>query len=137
MSINLPGMEFEGAINHGISPLPGQPGREPWQTGISPCGPVGIFVKHLHYLGSTLHWETLAVRSSIVLDFYLLHSPWDGVITLANKLSTFATINQATQNRSVFKNFVTIQPEIFHAALKGKSTQHVNIVHAISTFWYC
>ena len=35
------------------APLPGKPGREPWDPPFTPHGPIGLFLEHTHHFGAT------------------------------------------------------------------------------------
>ena len=133
-SNGLQGVYNEQQLQPGICPLPGQPGREWWTGGLSPMGPVGFLVKQISMMGATLDHSAYTIRSRILPDYHLLHYSFDAGIEMSTRLANHCVCYQAIQLRTLLHKCRGIDLDIYHAARTKMTTQHNNVIHAISSF---
>lgn len=132
MEADYPGTNVN-PINDGtaaVAPLPGNPGRKPWQPLFRPSGPMGILLSQLHEKAAALT-STLEIISQEAVPINILECPLKELKPTMQEMSTRARTNAAEGTRKEVQDLYEIDLKATTAIYSNLKENEANLLRII------
>eukprot|EP00973_Karenia_brevis_P051700 7180780-Karenia_brevis.AAC.1 len=115
------------------APLPGSSNRQQWKATFVPCGPIGLLLQFVHYMGATLDFDSFTLRSPLSFDINVIAIPYQLLKPTILSFAADAVHSVYSQSRTILKGAPNLDTRVFRAATRNQSDHYTNVIHAVAT----